>query len=660
MLKFQARKSLIQMLSTWITTRRLMARHSNAETNMIERIPGLAIFIVPLLLAKAIYAQTLPAAAGVINVKDYGAIGDGKADDTDALRKAVVFALDRQGRYATPPFVYFPAGTYRITGPLLGKVSEHGWSGGWRSGLILWGEDRQKSIIKLSDNLPAYADPKNPECVIATGSESDKRTQPGDKPLSGGGNRAFRHGIYHLTVDIGKSNPGAVGIDFVVSNRGAIEDVTIRSSDDNHAGSVGLKLTRNWPGPGLVKNVAIEGFDYAMLTNHAQYSMTFEDITIRDQRIAGLSDKYGQALFFRKLHSKNKVPVFILPNNRALLVLLDSKLEGGTDSGAAIEGAAAIKYLQNVDITGYRQSIKDAPDARPVGEKINHYAHPSQAQPDGSEIAPLPVVETPMFWSDDPNDLVNVVDFGATPSAPGDDADAIQSAIDSGKPIVYLPNGSYQVSRTIILRGKTRLLIGMQSSIGITKDAPVEPLLRVDDGDGAVNVEHLWISGVAEQNSSRPFALRHVDLKDGYRNTESGKGDVFFEDTIGKPILVKHPQRFFGRQVNCEFGDDPLIENHGGAMWLFGYKTEGQMTVLKNVGGRVDVVGGLFYPLRDVPKTAPLFVNDGGTMRLTYVMNGKNYPTHLSWRKLAADSWQAVTSKDVIGRGPSLLQNNAE
>lgn len=43
-----------------------------------------------------------------VNVKDYGAVGDGVHDDTDAVRRAM----------ATACVVYFPSGTYRMTDAL--------------------------------------------------------------------------------------------------------------------------------------------------------------------------------------------------------------------------------------------------------------------------------------------------------------------------------------------------------------------------------------------------------------------------------------------------------------------------------------------------------------------------------------------------------------
>jgi len=602
--------------------------------------------ILPLFLI----AQSLPPGAGHLNVKDFGAKGDGITDDTAAIRKAVASVFEK-GRYATPTFIYFPEGTYVVSGPIESKAEEFGWSGGWRAGMILWGESQDKTIIKLSDRNPAYGDPSNSNYVIATGSESDKRTKPGDKPLSGGGNRAFRHGIYHLTVDVGTGNPGAVGIDYVCSNRGSIEYVTIRSSDPQQAGAVGLQMTRNWPGPALIKNVAIEGFDYGITTSHAQYSMTFENIQLKGQHKAGVKDFYAQALFFRKLHSINQVPVFVLPNERNSLVLIDSVLEGGAPNAVAIEGKA-IKYLRNVKIQGYGSTLSGVPNAPAANTLIQEYAYPAAIQNGSATMQPLPIEESPIFWSTDPEDFALVTDFGAAPGGEGDDAPGIQAAIDSGKPIVILPNGSYRISTPIILRGNVRLFMGTQSSIGPLDGDKSKVTIEVGAGTQSVNVEHLWIDGRVVHNSSRAAAFRHVDMNQGYENTAQGTGDVFFEDTIGKPIRILHPQRAFGRQVNCEFGDNPLIENHGGNLWLFGYKTEGQMPVLKNIGGKVELLGGFFYPLRAVNPNTPMIINEGGQMRLNYAMNGgkHNYPIQLQ-----SASGKTLSPKEIGGRGPALL-----
>jgi polygalacturonase len=74
------------------------------------------------LAASAAAGAVLPAAAdaplpvgqGVLNVRDFGAVGDGKADDTDAFHKALAAAAKlHSGRT-----VVVPGGSYRLTSPL--------------------------------------------------------------------------------------------------------------------------------------------------------------------------------------------------------------------------------------------------------------------------------------------------------------------------------------------------------------------------------------------------------------------------------------------------------------------------------------------------------------------------------------------------------------
>ncbi len=68
-----------------------------------------------------------PAKADLFNVKDYGAVGDGKTDDTRGLKKAIATAFANGGG-----IVFIPDGEYRITEELdLGKgVELRGNSGG--------------------------------------------------------------------------------------------------------------------------------------------------------------------------------------------------------------------------------------------------------------------------------------------------------------------------------------------------------------------------------------------------------------------------------------------------------------------------------------------------------------------------------------------------
>lgn len=617
--------------------------------------------------AAASASHSLPPDVGVINVREapFLAKGDGVADDTEPLRAAVRFALDREGRYSTPPFIYLPAGTYRVSGPIAGQVATHGWSGGWRAGLILWGEGPEQTIIKLADNLPEYGDTAKPQFVFATGSESDTTTKAGDAPLNGGGNRAFRHGFYHLTVDVGVENPGAVGIDYVANNRGAIEDVVIRSSDPQFVGHTGLKLTRNWPGPCLYKDLTVIGFDRGIDVAHYEYGNTFENITLRHQRVAGVVNKQN-SLAIRNLVSENRVPAILAQDANGLTVVVGGTFTGGAPENAAVVGGGEL-YLRDIAVEGYGKAVdagkrKGTEDVPVVGGKARIDLYTTESFAMGvpkAEPLRLPIAETPQFWTNDRTQWVKPQQFLADPAkSPEDWSDALQAAFDDGRPVVYLPNGGYRVTRTLTVSPHVRLIHGFQSAISVAKDdqAKVDPLLRfAGQGGESTTVDHVWIGGPVEHAASRAVAFRHVDLCGRYRNIAEGTGDAFFEDTIGpKPILVEHPQRVFARQLNIEFGKEPLVENHGGTLWLLGYKTEGEMICLRQTSGRTELLGALLYPLRKVEGGTPAFLIEGGEAALTYAMSGPKYPHHV--RNNVRGGQQTLTGAQAGGRSAALVR----
>ena len=603
----------------------------------------------------------LPADAGVLNVMEppYNAKGDGKTDDTAAIQAAIGSVFE-DGRYATPRMIYFPEGTYLVSGPLESRLEVGGWSGGWRAGMILVGESRDGTVIKLEDNAEGYGDADKPKWVIATGSESDDHTKPGET-TSGGGNRAFRHSIINLTVDVGSGNPGAVGIDYVANNRGAVEWVTIRSSDPEMAGHTGLKMTRNWPGPSMIQGVTIEGFDRGIDVAHFEYGNSYENITLTGQRKVGIQNKQNM-LAIHKLVSDNEVPAIRGTDEHGLVVLVDAQLTGGGSDAAAIEGINEF-YLRDVETSGYGKAV----DSTRSGSKdvlagsVDFYSTEQYAlgveepRPMGLEIEP-----TPLFWTTDFDQWVSPQQFlpeGQTKPEDGDWTEALQKAMDAGKPVVYLPNGAYRISKPVTVPPHVRLIQGFQSSIwaGEGNKEKVDPLLRFTGrgGDGT-NIEHMWIEGHVEHDADRPITFRHVDIHGRYENTEAGTGDLFIEDTIGpKPLRVAHPQRVFARQLNIEFGEEPLVENHGGTLWLLGYKTEGEMVCIHQTSGKTEMLGGLIYPLREVPGNTPAFLIEGGEAALSYVMSGPKYPNQV--RSTTRDGSQTLKGDDVGWRAAALV-----
>jgi Pectate lyase superfamily protein len=98
-----------------------------AATVLIESSAGAAV-------TDKLYDQ----GGGFVNVRAYGAVGDGVADDTVAIRNAVAAAVVPAGRNA----VYFPAGTYLVTGSI--EIDY---------GLSLVGANPGSSTIKMSPSV---------------------------------------------------------------------------------------------------------------------------------------------------------------------------------------------------------------------------------------------------------------------------------------------------------------------------------------------------------------------------------------------------------------------------------------------------------------------------------------------------------------------------
>lgn len=584
----------------------------------------------------------VPSASGYLSVADYGAIPNDGIDDTAAIQAAINDRLANYPRYGSGgPFVYLPAGVYNVSDTLESRIGSGGFSDGWRAGLVLIGEDRDSTVLQLPDNASGFNSSSSPRAVLRTGSEGTNTNPNGD------GNQAFRHLISNLTIDVGSQNPGAVGVDLLVSNRGGMENVTIRSPTG--VGHTGVRMDRNWPGPGLVKDVAVDGFDVGVSTRRRQYSMTLSDITLTNQNVYGIQNSEN-TLAIENLHSTNTVPAIRnSPATIGQVTLINSVLEGGSPTESAISALGSV-YLRDVVSDGYQQAIDNQwGNRRLPAQTASRVFIPEftteQAEKNFLSLAQslrLPVKSTPTYYEGDLSKWANVVDFGAIPNSnTHDNLPAIQAAIDQaaslGHTVVYLPSGTYKVSDAIELRGSVRKLMGFNAGI-IAKNTHDGPILRMADGEAdAVVVEHVRLfdkddnPGAVEHNSDRALSLRHVDIG-AYTNTANGTGDAFFEDVIADSMTVGFGQSVWARQYNTEFGPGtPLIVNNGANLWFNGLKTESTgsnaFTKVVNNGGATEIHGAQFFPLTDGDDTQPLLINNGGSLSASFTVNGGDrYP----------------------------------
>jgi hypothetical protein len=615
-----------------------------------------------------------PADSGIANVRDYGAKGDGVTDDTAAIARAISENIDKS-RYRANPFIYLPAGTYLVSDSIEGRIIGEGrdegkvWSAGWRSMLILIGESREETILRLKDNAAGFQDPEKPKWVVATGSEHDDRNnQPG------GGNRAFRHNILNLTIDVGEGNPGAIGIDFVANNRGSIDGVTLRAG--RNSGHTAINLTRWWPGPAMVHDVRIEGFDHAIRLDHYQYGMTFENISIRNVRKTAVTNANNVAVM-RRIDFVGSAPFYEGKGGHSMLSLLDSKLvHAGGEPAAAIRSGGLLN-LRRVATAGYSRVVEDLrkegahlaatqEGASMIESHDQGFAYASSGgapKPLHLPIAEIPTVRPPAGagWTDG----------GAT-------SETLQAAIDAGAEWIYIrPVQTVKFSKPVVLRNKVKLIMGFHGCIDGPggKDAKGRadepPALIVGEGESeVVTLEHLFIGGRVENPSKRTLMIRHCDLEQ-HGLLANGPGKSHVMDVIGRNYHIGPKHTFFARQLNAEFGPDPLFTNAGTSVVL-GFKMESSPAGSKdapdstpslvNLSGNLEVFGGLLYTLgndrRQAPKV-PAFTNTRGSIAISFRNNGKPdtyYPVVL--REGTLQAGKDTPREAIKGPGAALLTSS--
>ncbi len=513
-----------------------------------------------------------PADAGVKNVKtDYGAVGDGQADDSDAIIAAI---QDNVGQFGFG-ILYFPTGRYLVT-KQLSYLLANGW---WGAFLTLQGQNQANTIIVLQDNCPGFQEPTAPAAVIFTASNAgnDDASSPNYNP-DGSGNQGFRNHIMNLTVDTGHGNPGAIGIDYMANNNTRLSDVTIQSEDG--AGVIGLNLQRGDPGPMYIKNLTITGFSTAESISNS-YGVWMENVTLSGQTTSGIDATNG-SLSIRGFTSTNSVPALRIPGWGGVVSIVDATMTGGSPSISAVqigEYSLGTLFIRNASTAGYQSVVSNNGLVIP-GTTLQEW---SSITPE-SLFAPVPpqslnmaVQNTPAYNDTNFNNWANVVTYGASPNNPVvelstfDSYPAIQAAIDSGHTTVYFPPGNYMISQPIHVRGSViRLLFLSAWLLPLNTNMANEPAIQVDSGtSGSVVIDGLGVTANYWVNSSSGYVAAgfgSIDFVDNYagtlvmmnndyinysNTTNASNQTVFMESVYGGDALFTN-QTVFARNLDPE------------------------------------------------------------------------------------------------------------
>lgn len=604
-------------------------------------------------------------ATAVIDVTKppFCAIPDGKTDCTEALIKAIDFVtgeyesafnqtlnklkteeddnallsfeVRKVGGKFNVPFpeiqpkgyiIYLPKGTYLVS-DTISYTSETLYnilfSIRWlemNAVIRIVGEDKENTVIKLKDNCKGFEfGARKPVISFIKGEKSGV---------------AMTNLLTNLTVDIGKNNAGAVGVRFFANNTGAVTNLNIISSDDEKRGYAGFEIVDEKVSCAFMRNIFIEGFDYAIRVTAQQHAVAFEHIHIKNQRIAGVYHM-GTVLSMRDLISENTVNAVFTVGFTAQLVLIDTLLTGGGEDYAAVNVEYGFGYLRNVRCDGYGIGLRTY-----FGERIAPKDMPYEFSTHGEyglfEKTPSPEffdtadMPDPPEYETDYGKFKSVADFGAKGDGVTDDTAAIQSALNSGAEGVYFEAGRYLITAPVHIPSTVKVLDFMfcdllaGDELARTEGVGV---FTVDDGSEPLLICNLFgwekfhgVMTLIDNNSTRILTLRmlHTQGAATYQNHKTG-GTVFVENcacTVGGVpgaggritglkgedgfICARHipgftfkGQKVFARQINPERATCEIV-NDGGELFVLGFKTEEEGTAFKTInGGKTTVMGGI-------------------------------------------------------------------
>ena len=428
-----------------------------------------AVFLAsasPALAASQSVFLTAPDDPRAISVKG---VGDGRADDTDAVQHAIDAARDKTGHGV----VFLPSGRYRLSRSILVPP-----------GVRVFGVGATRPVFVLGPSTPGFQKGVGTMIVFTGGDQYSVGEVPVPVPTVVGAKEAVRDAnsgtfysaLSNVDIEIGAGNPAAAGVRFRMAQHaflshmdfrlgagfaGVYQAGNIMEDVHFHGGRYGIVTEKTSPAwQFTLLDSTFDGQSDAAIREH-EVDLTLVNVAISDTPVGIEVDRgYSDSLWGKNVRFENVSKAAVVISNEDTVftqVGFENAVASNTpvfarfrDSGKTVVGKG--RHYRVASFT-YGLTLPGQGQMGEYKTQAEIAALPASPAVMAPAIRPLPPVSA---WT-------NVKTLGVKGDGETDDTAALQAAIDSHR-VLYLPIGFYKITDTLRLRPDT-VMLGLHPAV---------------------------------------------------------------------------------------------------------------------------------------------------------------------------------------------------
>jgi hypothetical protein len=539
----------------------------------------------------------------------YNADPKGKKDSTAAIQSAVNDARDNK------LVCFFPTGTYLISDtisceqrvqkldkPRYTDSMRQSWWDSSRDTIYMLGSTKgPRPVLKLAKNAKGFDDPKKPKYAVKIWAQTRNDYMGQHEPLWGleQPNISFSHIYRGIDLDI-REHAGAIGLRHSGSQGTSLMDCKVLA-EGAFAGF------SNCPGQGGgTYNLEVSGGKYGIYADPDYRFPMLAACIFKGQEIAPVYYKTSNlpmVLVGCYIESESNIAVDLSDiNSFTGLSMIDCIVKTKKPGSLVNTNLPQNVFLENVFIKGCENLQTHDQEVIDPGSwtKVNLYSFCENSSRNlingtisGEAFYDLSVVENPpspeeihkKHWrrlpSFEDDDVINIKDLGAKGDGNTDDTGAFEKAFDNYRKI-YVPRGSYKISKTLNMKPDTELFGIWRSYLEMPSlatfdninDRSLISFIHIDgeltwgSGQGSFAFANATVN-LTPNAGGRFYALRRIGARGENRLFEGTKQPIFIY-TLNVERRKTNPQAYIKNSENIK---------------IFYFKTEASPTGWNISGG---------------------------------------------------------------------------